>query len=204
MDEPLYPLLRLCRLRMGTDGEGITTLIAGAGCPLSCRWCINRELLLHASAEFVTAAQLLERVRVDDLYFRATGGGVSFGGGEALLHAVFLRRFRELCPSSWRIRAETSLAVPGELLRIASDAVDDFIVDCKDLDSAIYRRYTGGDESLMESNLRILLREVGPGRIRVRVPYIPEYNTAEDQAHSAGKLRAMGITNIELFNYVVK
>ena len=45
MAEPLYPLLGLSRLRMGTDGTGVTTLIAGAGCPLRCRWCINRELL---------------------------------------------------------------------------------------------------------------------------------------------------------------
>ena len=204
MDEPLYPLLRLSRLRMGTDGDGVTTLVAGAGCPLSCRWCINHELLLHAPSEPVTAAQLLERVRVDDLYFRSTGGGVTFGGGEALLHAAFLRRFRELCPPGWRLRAETSLAVPEELVRIALEAVDDFIVDCKDLDPDVYRRYTGGDEGLMESNLRLLVREAGPERIRVRVPRIPDFNTAEDQARSAGKLRKMGIENTELFDYVIR
>ncbi len=204
MDEPLYPLLRLSRLRMETDGAGVTTLVAGAGCPLSCRWCINRKLLLRAPAENVTAAQLLERVRVDDLYFRATGGGVTFGGGEALLHAVFLRRFRALCPAEWRIWAETSLAVPEESVRIALDAVDGFIVDCKDMDAAIYRRYTGGDEALMESNLRLLLDRAGPERIRVRVPRIPTFNTAEDQARSAEKLRAMGLSEIELFDYVIR
>ena len=204
MDEPLYPLLRLSRLRMETDGAGVTTLVAGAGCPLSCRWCINRELLLRAPAENVTAAQLLERVRVDDLYFRATGGGVTFGGGEALLHAAFLRRFRALCPGEWRIWAETSLAVPEESVRIALDAVDGFIVDCKDMDAAIYRRYTGGDEALMESNLRLLLDRAGPERIRVRVPRIPTFNTAEDQARSAEKLRAMGLSEIELFDYVIR
>ena len=204
MDEPLYPLLRLSRLRMETDGAGVTTLVAGAGCPLSCRWCINRELLLRAPAENVTAAQLLERVRVDDLYFRATGGGVTFGGGEALLHAAFLRRFRALCPAEWRIWAETSLAVPEESVRIALDAVDGFIVDCKDMDAAIYRRYTGGDEALMESNLRLLLDRAGPERIRVRVPRIPTFNTAEDQARSAEKLRAMGLSEIELFDYVIR
>ena len=81
---------------MGTDGDGITSLIAGAGCPLHCRWCINARLLREAQAVRVTASELLERVRTDDLYFRATGGGVTFGGGEALLHAGFISRFREL------------------------------------------------------------------------------------------------------------
>ncbi len=54
MAEPLYPLLRIERLRMGTDGAGVTTLVAGAGCPLSCRWCINRRLLAEAPAETVS------------------------------------------------------------------------------------------------------------------------------------------------------
>ena len=48
MTEPLYPLLSLSRLRMGIDGEGVTTLVAGAGCPLSCRWCINERLCVRA------------------------------------------------------------------------------------------------------------------------------------------------------------
>ena len=78
---------------METDGQGITTLIAGAGCPLNCRWCINKRLLREATAEAVTAEELLERVKMDDLYFRATGGGITFGGGEPLLHASFIYVF---------------------------------------------------------------------------------------------------------------
>ena len=32
--------------------------------------------------------EILEEVMVDDLYFKATGGGVTFGGGEPLLTEV--------------------------------------------------------------------------------------------------------------------
>ena len=35
MNEPLYPLLSLVRLRMGTDGSGVTTLVAGDSVPLA-------------------------------------------------------------------------------------------------------------------------------------------------------------------------
>ena len=204
MAEPRFPLLGLSRLRMGTDGEGVTTLVAGGGCPLRCRWCINQRLLREAPAESVTAPELLERVYPDDLYFRASGGGVTFGGGEALLHAAFIRRFRELCPAPWRLCAETSLAVPRALAALAAEAVDGFLVDCKDMDPEIYRRYTGGDSARMEENLRFLLETVGPERVLVRVPRIPGYNTAEDQARSAAKLRAMGVTRLELFDYVLR
>ena len=204
MTEPLFPLLSLARLRMGSDGQGITTLVAGAGCPLNCRWCINKRLLREAPAEQVTAGELLERVRVDDLYFRASGGGVTFGGGESLLHAAFIRSFRQICPKEWRLCAETSLAVSEELVRIAAGAVDGFIVDCKDMDTAIYHGYTGGDGEVMRSNLRLLLEAVGTERVTVRVPLIPGYNTAEDQARSAELLRELGVVNLDLFEYVVK
>ena len=204
MAEPLYPLLGLSRLRMGTDGTGVTTLIAGAGCPLRCRWCINEKLLREAPAENVTAAELLGRVKIDDLYFRATGGGVCFGGGESLLHAAFIRRFRELCPDEWAISAETSLAVPRENLEAALGAVDLFIVDCKDMDAEIYRRYTGADGTRMKENLRLLLDRAGPEKVLVRVPLIPRCNTPEDQKKSAEELRAMGVERLELFDYVIK
>ena len=204
MDEPLYPLLRMERLRMGTDGFGVTTLIAGSGCPLNCRWCINKRLLKEAPAEPVNAEELVIRAAVDDLYFQATGGGVTFGGGEPLLHAAFLRRFRECCPREWRISVETSLAVPEKLLRIAIDSVDEFIVDCKDMDPDIYSRYTGGEEALMESNLRLLLETVAPEHILVRVPHIPEFNSECAPVKNAEILQAMGVLRLELFDYVVR
>ncbi len=204
MTELLFPLLNLVRLRMGIDGDGVTTLAAGAGCPLDCRWCINKKLLRETRAEPVSAEELLERVMIDDLYFQATGGGVTFGGGESLLHAAFIRRFRELAPKAWRIRAETSLAVPKEQVLTALEGADEFIVDCKDMDAGVYHRYTGGDGALMRENLALLLKEAGPARILVRVPLIPEYNTPEDQSRSAETLRAMGVRRLDLFSYVIR
>ena len=32
------PFIALDRLRMETDGDGVTTLVASKGCPLSCRY----------------------------------------------------------------------------------------------------------------------------------------------------------------------
>ena len=189
---------------METDGQGITTLIAGAGCPLNCRWCINKRLLHEATAEAVTAEELLEMVKKDDLYFRATGGGVTFGGGEPLLHASFIRHFRNICPEEWHICVETSLAVSASLIREASSAVDMFIVDCKDMNTEVYQRYTDGDGLLMQKNLRMLLQLTGAERITVRVPRIPEYNSADDQERSIEKLYAIGITKIDRFDYVIR
>lgn len=203
MTEPLYPLLSISRLRMEIDGEGVTTLVAGAGCPLSCQYCINAAIL-KKPPQTVTAQQLFDRVKCDDLYFQATGGGVTFGGGEALLHTQFIQAFRALCSDRWRIYTETSLHVPTENVRLAAKCVDGFIVDIKDMDPEIYRRYTGKDAALAQENLRLLFSLVGAERIHVRVPLIPSYNTRSAQNESVRRLQEMGFARIETFAYILK
>ena len=202
MTEPRYPLLGLARHRMEVDGDGVTTLVAGAGCPLCCAFCINRELL-RQTPRFVTAEELYRSVRVDDLYFQATGGGLCFGGGESLLHTDFYRALRPLCPG-WRFTAETCLNVPRESLERAAEHFDAFILDVKTLDAAIYRAYTGREQGPLLENLRFLAETLPPERLRVRVPRIPDYNDASDQDKTEAALRRMGFTRIERFDYVLR
>lgn len=201
--EPLFPLLAIARLRMETDGDGVTTLIAGAGCPLKCRYCLNKDLLSEAP-ESVTAQELYGRVKIDDLYFLATGGGVTFGGGESLLHADFISRFRSVCGDDWKIYAETSLCVPAESIKLAASCVDGFIVDVKTWDPDIYLAYTGHTCGRMKENLSLLLSLVPADRIRVRIPLIPDFNDAGDQRATAFAVGKLGIKKTELFDYVIR
>lgn len=195
-----YPLITCARLRMEIDGEGVTTLIAGVGCPLSCEYCINKEVL-KKSPKQVTAQELYDKVKCDDLYFQASGGGVTFGGGESLLHAEFIREFRTLCQDRWRIYAETSLNVPAEHVRIAAECIDGFIVDIKDMNPEIYRAYTGKDNAQVLENLKLLISLVGQERILVRIPLIPKYNTPDDQKKSLDILKLLGLTRFDVFSY---
>lgn len=201
--DPTYPLLTVSRLRMEVDGDGVTTLVAGAGCPLACKYCINKTVL-QRKPENVTPQELFDRVKIDDLYFQATNGGLTFGGGEALLHTDFYRAFRPLCGTKWKLNAETSLAVPQENVRAAAEVLDDFIVDIKDTDPDTYRAYTGGDGKLALDNLHLLLLLVGADRIHVRVPLIPGFNDEAAQRRSEAVLKDLGITDIELFPYIIR
>lgn len=200
--EAVAPVITCARHRIQSDGQGITTLVAFYGCPLRCRWCLNPFSYDPAVRRtMMTPQQLYDRVKIDDLYFLATGGGITFGGGEPLLYPDFLAQFREIAPESWHICAETSLAVPWENVEKAAGCIDLFYVDCKDANPEIYRSYTGGDNQRMNENLQKLLALVSPRRIILRIPLIPEYNTAEDQLSSRLFFEKMGITQFDLFPY---
>ena len=196
------PVIACSRLRMQTDGQGITTLVCFHGCPLRCRYCINKfSFDPETNREMLTAREIYDRVKQDELYFLATGGGVTFGGGEPLLYAPILAEFREACGKDWHLCAETSLPVPWENVEIAAGCIDHFYVDCKDTDPDIYRRYTGQDNALMLANLRRLVDLVGPERIMVRLPLIPEFNTDADREKSERRLREMGLQHFDRFTY---
>jgi len=197
------PFIGIDRHRLGADGRGVTTLAAFHGCPLRCKYCLNRRCLESAEGlSTYTPEQLFKYLSIDNLYFIATGGGVCFGGGEPLLHSDFIVEFKELCGKSWNITVESSLNVPQEAVAAVVDVVGDFIVDIKESNLDIYRAYTGQEGGRAWDNLRFLLSAVGPRRIMVRVPLIEGYNTEADTAKTIAALTEMGITNIDSFKYL--
>lgn len=202
--EHTAPVITFSRLRMQVDGPGITTLVCFHGCPLRCRWCLNPfSFAPETKRTSMTAQMLYDQVKLDELYFLSTGGGVTFGGGEPLLQVGFLEDFRRLCGKQWHLCAETSLSVPWENVALAAECIDHFYVDCKDTDPVIYCRYTGRDNDLMLENLEKLLAKVGSERITVRIPLIPDFNTQEDQFRSQARLAEMGIEKFDLFAYKI-
>ena len=205
MSTPVFRAFGISRLRMATDGVGITTLVCGYGCPLRCRYCLNRwSWLPDTKTRDYTPEELYRVLKIDDLYFRATGGGVTFGGGEPLLWADCLPAFRAVCGDGWQINVETSLAVPREAVTLAADAADCLIVDVKSADDAIYRAYTGMPSALAWDNLAYLLARIGPDRLIARVPLIPAYSDEASADRTEERLRQMGITRIDRFVYQIR
>ena len=196
-----FKSIGISRHRIGRDGVGVTTLVGAVGCPLECKYCLNPQCKRPTSLE-LSLEELYERVAVDSLYFEATDGGVVFGGGEPLLFAEFIREFilyaREK-GTSWRFTLETSLAVDLANLTLLDGLIDEYIVDIKDMNDEIYLAYTGKSSDDMKRALAHLARV--PERVTVRVPLIPEYNTAADTARSVTALRALGYVNFDEFVY---
>ena len=93
------PIIGVARHRLAVDGQGVTTLVAFHGCTLRCQYCLNAQCLWpDGFSRTATPAELLGEVMIDNLYFLATGGGITFGGGEPAIRSEFIEAFCRLAP----------------------------------------------------------------------------------------------------------
>lgn len=198
------PIIGISRHRLETDGEGITTLVAFHSCPLRCRYCLNPQSINNVTdkVKWYKCEELYEKVKIDELYFLATNGGVTFGGGEPMLRHRFINEFRKLCGANWRIYVETSLNVPQECLCALLDVVDGWIVDVKDMNSTIYCNYTGNDNAQVVDNLQLLCDNSRQYNTLIRLPHIPGFNTYDDRLRSRERLERMGFERFDMFDYI--
>lgn len=198
-------IIGIARHRLSTDGDGVTTLVAFHGCPLRCRYCLNPQSLGHGSrfCEY-SPEELYAETRIDELYFIATNGGVTFGGGEPCLRPQFIREFRELCGSAWQLNLETSLCVPSVNFEALLPVVNTLIIDIKDMNPDIYHSYTGQSNGRVLDNLRLIADAGRQSDCIVRMPLIPNYNTEADREASRKALEALGFYRFDLFTYQIR
>ena len=201
------PIFAVSRLRMNTDGSGITTLVAFMGCPLKCRCCLNPKCHEPISEDdgimMLTPQRLYDLVKIDNIYFQTTGGGVCFGGGEPTMYANFIKAFRQVCGDKWKITLETSLACSADDLEMLADVVDHWIVDVKSMDSAIYERYTGRPSGVSQ-NLSRLQKLVPNEKVTIKVPAIPDFNEDRDLDADIELIRQQfGFTDVVKTTYKV-
>ncbi len=199
------PIINYDRIRIKSDGDGIRTIVFFYGCPLRCKYCLNPHTW-NNSKKFkrYSVQQLLKEVEIDSLYFQATNGGITFGGGEPLLYPDFVEQFIDIAPKEWNYWVETSLAIPFENVEKVARKITKFVVDIKSLDEKIYKSYTGKDVDLVYTNLKHLIELIDKEKIWVRVPYIPKFTTRKKQMATVNKLKELGLQAIETFDYIQK
>jgi pyruvate formate lyase activating enzyme len=147
--------------------------------------------------------EILDQVMVDDLYYKATEGGVVFGGGEPLLRSDGIVEFCKLRPKEWRIYLETSLNVERRHLEAVAPFIDHYFIDVKDMNPEIYHRYTSKSNRRVIGNLRWLAEHVDTNKVTIRLPHIPDYNTEQDIKCSQQQLEEMGFTDFDRFQYII-
>lgn len=194
----------LDRHRIGIDGVGVTSLLTLHGCPLRCKYCINPQCNeADCPCAEMTAESVVQYCMKDNLYFLATGGGITVGGGEPLLHPRFITELRAAMPEEWKLNIETSLNVPLDHVRQILPLASVIIIDIKDMNPDIYQSYTERTNTHVLQNLRYIADQAQQTKCTIRLPLIPSFNTPSDRERSKERLSAMGFTNYDEFDYVL-
>lgn len=190
------------------DGHGIRTVVFFKGCPHTCPWCANPESMspkietvrreskcLHCATcaqdavecpsgawehigRDVTLAELEREVLKDEVFFRASGGGVTLSGGEVLMQAEFATRFLQRL-KQWGIRTAIETAgdtSPRRLLPLAQ-ACDEVLFDLKIMDVEVAQRVLSMNQPRVLENFRLLVEQ--GIKVIPRLPLIPGFTLNE-------------------------
>ncbi len=162
------------RTRCERCGRCVETCFSGA------RDLVGREIPL---------AELLREVERDTPFHDASGGGVTFSGGEPLLQAEFLAAALRACRErEIHTVVDTCGYALWEVFEGLRRDVQLFLYDLKLLDDDRHVFYTGVSNALILRNLRTL-SERG-ARIIVRVPLIPGVNDDVESLQQLGAFMA--------------
>ncbi|MBE6712681.1 MAG: radical SAM protein [Ruminococcaceae bacterium] len=160
------------------DGEGLRCCVFFAGCPLRCAYCHNPDTWKMEGTR-ITPETLVKKIARFKTYF-GENGGVTFSGGEPLLHAEFLC---ETVPLLKREQIPYILDTSGQVLLSESvmfllKEAQGVLLDLKFWDDDSYRTYTGVG---IQRTLDMLhaLNEIGTKTV-LRTVIIPEVNDTKE------------------------
>ena len=146
-----------------------------------------------------TADEIFNIIKADKAYFDATGGGVTFSGGECMLYPEFIKNLSLLCKESGiRVAIDTAGCVPYSHFETILPYVDLFLYDIKALTPQIHKNGTSKDNTLILQNLDRLIKT--DKKIIVRVPVIPNFNDGAELKKITEFCKSLNLT-YELLPY---
>ena len=119
----------------------------------------------------------------DKSFYKTSGGGVTFSGGECMLQLDFLVEILKVCKENGiHTAVDTAGCVPYERFEKILPYTDLFLYDVKCFDNEKHRQYTGVGNELILENLKKLLKT--NKSVWVRIPIIPTVNDTEEELQS--------------------
>ena len=123
-----------------------------------------------------TSDEIISEVLKDEPYYKMSGGGVTFSGGEPYLHYEFMKECAlKLKKYGISVLVETCGHVPLKNIQLCSDHIDYIFFDIKQMDTEKHKNLTGVGNELILENLKWLNHHF-KGILSVRYPYIPGCN----------------------------
>ena len=161
-------------------------------CVVAC----NTTALSLAGRE-LEVREIFAEISKDEAFYRASGGGVTFSGGEPTAQPQALRKLAELChDAGLHTCIETCGHFPWEQMQETLPLLDLFLFDIKHLGAACHRELTGAGNAIILDNFRRLLRTGKP--VIVRFPLLPGVNDDPRHLEELGEFLAATAPGIHI------
>jgi pyruvate formate lyase activating enzyme len=135
---------------------------------------------IEMSGKLYGVEDLMKIIERERIHIEHSGGGVTFSGGEPLMHSGFLIEMLKACGEKGLHRAvDTCGFASTETLLEVAKHTDLFLYDLKLMDPVQHKKWTGVDNRLILKNLKILA-ETG-ANINIRIPFIKNVNTGIEE-----------------------
>ena len=149
-----------------------------------------------------TEDEVISVILSDKVFYEASGGGVTFSGGECMMQIDQLSSLLETCKKHGiHTAVDTAGCVKWECFEKIIPYTDLFLYDVKCISEDLHREGTGVSNKLILENLT-KLAGVGECEITVRVPVVPGFNTGEDELKKISRfISGIRHKNVELLPY---
>ena len=146
------------------------------------------------------ASELAEILIKDKPFFDASGGGVTFSGGECLMQVDFLVELAKILKDKGvSVYIDTCGYVKRESIEKILPYADKFLFDVKAVDADVHKKCTGKDNSVILDNLRFL--SVAGAMIEIRYPFVKGMNDGEADAIGSLLSGMKGVTGVKVLRY---
>lgn len=167
--------ITVCKQGVHTMEDGVHTVdrkkCTGCG---SCAYHCPASAITIVGKTYDPEALVKELLK-DRMYFKTSSGGVTFSGGEPMLHPAYLKKVLKLAKEAGLHTAvDTAGNVPFTSFEMVMPYTDLFLYDIKIWDDEKHRQATGVSNQLILENIK-KLTDAG-AQVIVRTPVIMEWN----------------------------
>lgn len=127
----------------------------------------------------ITISDLMKQIDNEAIFFDQSGGGVTFSGGEPLMHSEYLLEALKECGNRMYHRVvDTTAFSKQEILLEVAENCEMFLIDLKLMNSEKHKEFIGvGNEKIL-SNIKALSKT--DCELIFRIPLIKGVNTSEE------------------------
>ena len=174
------------------DQEGKHIAVTDRDLCVNCGACVEKCVneAREIAGKIMTVREVIDKVKMDKLFFDGSGGGMTISGGEALSHPKFSANlFAAAHAEGIHTAIESSSFASREAVDMVFPHVDLALLDIKHMDSVTHEKLVGAPNEYILSNIRHIHDDLHVPVI-LRVPTIPGYNDSIEELHAVGRFAA--------------